>query len=54
MRRRCQPVCQSSSTGTKQYLSQHDLQSKIEVALNATLAGRPDEPLAVLVGQGQS
>lgn len=38
-----------ATTGVSAFLSQHDLQAKIEDALNRCVKNKPDEPLSFLV-----
>jgi hypothetical protein len=38
-----------ATTGVSAFLSQHDLQAKIEDALNRCVKSKPDEPLSFLV-----
>lgn len=38
-----------ATSGVSAFLSQHDLQAKIEDALNRCVKSKPDEPLSFLV-----
>lgn len=43
------PASTMATTGVSAFLSQHDLQAKIEDALNRCVKSKPDEPLSFLV-----